>query len=369
MVYCYFIYPLVIKTLSKIRSIPVKKGDAKPFVSIVISAYNEAEVIQKTLENKLRLRYPQNKIEIIIVSDGSDDGTDEIINRNLRHNVTLIRQEPRQGKSAALNQAVLRAKGDIICFADANSIWDENALSYIVQNYADSTVGYVTGKMVYTSSTGNITGDGCSLYMKYENKLREFETQIGSIVGVDGGIDAIKKELYQTINPSLLPDLILPLKVIEKGSRVVYEPQAILKEEPLDNAQDEFKMRMRVSLRAFHALWHMRHLLNPIKYGLFSWQLFSHKLLRYFVWLFLLSALIANIILFNRGSLYNLLLFGQSIFYILVILGYVSEKLKIKSGKILTFPYYFLILNLSCAIAFIKFLKGQNTITWQPRKG
>ncbi|RPI79636.1 MAG: glycosyltransferase family 2 protein [Desulfobacteraceae bacterium] len=368
-VYCYLLYPVCVRAVGRLRPKSVNKRNREPFVSIIISAYNEARFIKRTLENKLSLRYPPNKMELIIVSDGSDDGTDEIIKSHLKPNIRFVRQEPRQGKSAALNRAVAQARGEIICFSDANSIWDENALFHMARNFADATVGYVTGKMIYSNSTGNPTGAGCGLYMKYENKLREWESGIGSIVGVDGGIDAIRSNLYETIDPSLLPDLILPLKVIEKGFRVVYEPKAVLREESLDNSQDEFKMRMRVSLRALHVLWRMRHLLNPFRYGLFSWQLLSHKWLRYFAWIFILSALITNVISFDRGLSYRFMLFGQSFFYAFAILGYASEKFKIKLGKISTFPYYFIVLNLSSAAAFLKFIKGQNMVTWQPRKG
>lgn len=355
--------------IKSFRTLSVQVSDIIPTVSIVISAYNEAGVIKKNIENKLNLNYPRNKLEIIVVSDASNDGTDEIVKGFTNGCVKLIRQEPRQGKTAALNRAVATARGEIICFADANSIWEENALIKIIQNFADKSVGYVTGKMVYVNSTGNIIGDGCDAYMKYENKLRELETQVGSIVGVDGGIDAVRKTLYEPMDPELLPDFILPLKVIEKGYRVIYEPEAILKEESLDNTKDEFKMRVRVILRSLHALSYMKHLLNPFRFKIFAWQLFSHKVLRYFVWAFILLTFIMNLFLFNYGQIYELMMYLQIIFYILVILGVISERRNYKLKKFTYIPYYFFLVNLSSAIAFIRFLKRDNTVIWQPRKG
>lgn len=356
-------------TIKKIHNLPVQISDITPTVSIIISAYNEARIIKKNIENKLKLNYPRNKLEIIVISDASNDGTDEIVREFTKHGVVLIQQTQRQGKTAALNKAVPIAKGEIICFADANSIWDENALIKIIRNFADSKVGYVTGKMVYVNSAGNIIGDGCDAYMKYENKLREFETQVGSIVGVDGGIDAVRRALYEPMNPDLLPDFVLPLKAIEKGYRVIYEPEAILKEESLSNTKDEFKMRVRVILRSLHALFYMKHLLNPLKFKIFAWQLLSHKVLRYFVWTFMLLVFIMNLFLFNYGQIYGLMMYLQIIFYILVILGVISEKRDFRIKKITYIPYYFFLVNLSSAVAFFKFLKGENTVIWQPRKG
>lgn len=367
--YCYALYPLTLMIISKFLTLSMQRSDITPTVSIIISAYNEAHVIKKNIENKLNLNYPYDKLEIIVVSDASIDGTDKIVREFIKDGVILIRQEPRQGKTSALNRAVTTAKGEIICFADANSIWDENSLNKIIRNFADTKVGYVTGKMVYVNSAGNIIGDGCNTYMRYENKLRELETRVGSIVGVDGGIDAVRKRLYEPMNPDLLPDFVLPLKVIEKGYRVIYEPEAILKEESLDNTKDEFKMRVRVILRSLHALWYMKHLLNPLKFKIFAWQLFSHKALRYFVWAFMLLVFIMNLFLFNYGQIYALMMYLQIIFYILVILGVISEKRDFRIKKITYIPYYFFLVNLSSAIAFIRFLKRDNTVIWQPRKG
>lgn len=368
--YCYILYPLSLRIISVFYKLPVRLLTNTPTVSIAISAYNEASVIKKNIENKLKLNYSaNNNLEIIVVSDASDDGTDEVVKEFIKDGVIFIRQEIRQGKTAALNKAVAVAKGEIICFADANSIWEENALIKIVRNFADISVGYVTGKMIYMNSDGNIIGDGCSSYMKYENKLRKLETQVGSIVGVDGGIDAVRKGLYEPMNPDLLPDFILPLKVIEKGYRVIYEPEAILKEVSLDNTRDEFKMRVRVILRSLHALWNMKHLLNPFKFKVFAWQLFSHKVLRYFVWLFMISAFVLNILLYNHRQLYRLMLYLQIIFYFVVVIGYIFEKKNQKINRITYIAYYFFLVNLSCAVAFFKFLRGQNTVIWQPRKG
>ena len=321
--YVYLGYPLLIAVIGSVRNRSIKKGAFEPEVTILISAYNEEENIEKTLKNKLLLDYPKGKLEVIVISDGSTDNTDMIVKSFKAEKVRLIRQEPRAGKTSALNLAVPEAGGEIVLFADANSMWDQNALRRIMDNFADPEVGYVTGKMIYVNPDGNPIGDGCTAYMRYENFLRSSETLAGSIVGVDGGIDAVRKKLYGPMKADQLPDFVLPMKVIEQGYRVVYEPKAILKEAALKDASDEYRMRVRVSLRSLWALRDMRHLLgftpshcpncrtshlpNFTPSFLYAWQLWSHKILRYLAFVFLIGAYLTNLILYKQGTLYSVL--------------------------------------------------------------
>ena len=170
--YVYLGYPLLIGVIGKIRNRRINKLGIEPEVTILIAAYNEEENIGSTLKNKLELGYPKDKLEIIVISDGSTDNTDEIVKRYESEKVRLIRQEPRAGKTSALNLAVPEAMGQIVLFSDANSLWDPHALRSLVANFADPEVGYVTGKMIYVNPDGNPTGDGCTAYMRYENFLR-----------------------------------------------------------------------------------------------------------------------------------------------------------------------------------------------------
>ncbi|MFW6148171.1 MAG: glycosyltransferase family 2 protein [Thermodesulfobacteriota bacterium] len=374
--YVYLGYPALIALLSLIKNRRVEKNPFEPIVSILISAYNEQDAIETTLKNKLDLDYPNEKLEVIVISDGSTDRTDEIVKKYEGKTVRLIRQEPRAGKTSALNMVVPEAKGELLVFSDANSIWARNALEKLMMNFADPRVGYVTGKMIYTDTSGNPIGDGCSAYMKYENQLRSWETRLGSIVGVDGGIDAVRKKLYQPMTPDQLPDFVLPLKVVEQGYRVVYEPHAILKEPPLTTGQDEYKMRVRVALRALWGMWDMRHLLTFSRSPslrlsrsiLFAWQLWSHKVLRYLCFLLLVIAYFSNLALWSEGAFYKLLFIIQTMAYAGAVLSPVLEKKDIRS-RLLYLLNYFALLNLASAHAFIKFLLGQKTVTWTPRKG
>ncbi|MFL1465508.1 glycosyltransferase family 2 protein [Marinobacter sp. HN1S83] len=373
LMYIYAGYPLLARMLAAFRPIPVNREDGyRPSVSIVIAAFNEAADIRATLENKLAQHYPSELLEILVVSDGSDDGTDDIVTTmagEARCPVHLVRQEPRQGKTSGLNLLIPRATGDIILFADANSHWDINAINYLVSNFADPDVGYVTGKMVYANQDGSLVGDGCSAYMKYENRLREYETQLGSIVGVDGGIDAMRKSLHQPLQADQLPDFVQPLKVVEQGYRVVYEPRALLKENTNDDSDSEFSMRVRVGLRALWALKDMAHLMNPLRFGLFALQMVSHKLLRYLAFIPLAMFTITTLALAPRGGFYSVCLFGLIALYGLGWVGRRNETPGQNLSFLYSAPYYFLLLNVASFKATLAFIKGEKKVVWNPRKG
>ncbi len=366
--YVYLGYPLIAFLLSFILNKQVKKASYEPMVTILIAAYNEEDDIEDTVKNKLNLNYPKEKLEIIVISDGSTDRTDQIVKGYEIQGVKLLRQEPRAGKTSALNMSVPQAKGDIIVFSDANSQYDKNTLTKLVVNFNDPDVGYVTGKMIYVNIDGSTIGDGCSAYMKYENILRDLETRLGSVVGVDGGVDAVRKKLYQPMNNDQLPDFVQPLKVVEQGYRVVYEPEALLQEQALKASSDEYRMRVRVSLRAMWALYDMRNLLTFSPSLIFSWQLLSHKVLRYLCFIFLLVAFFTNLTLWNEGVFYKLIFIIQCLSYLGALISPTLEK-KGYASKVLYLFNYFTLLNLASAHAFIKFIMRKKIVTWAPRKG
>lgn len=366
--YIYAGYPLLALVLGAIINRRIASADFEPNVSILIAAYNEEDSICATVKNKLAQDYPAENVEIIVISDESADKTDEIVNAIEDPRVRLLRQEPRAGKTSALNMAVPLARGEIIVFSDANSLYAPDALHKLVANFADNKVGYVSGKMIYANPDGTPIGEGCSAYMKYENRLRSIETRLGSIVGVDGGIDAIRKTLYRPLNADQLPDFVQPLKVVEQGYRVVYEPDALLWEHSLKDHGDEYRMRVRVSLRALWALFDMRQLLAPANNILFAWQLWSHKVLRYLCFLFMVGAYVSNALLVGCSLFYTVFFALQSGCYLVALLAPYLEKVGI-SWRAVTFARYFLLLNVAAAHAFGKFVLGKKQVMWTPRKG
>jgi cellulose synthase/poly-beta-1,6-N-acetylglucosamine synthase-like glycosyltransferase len=367
-IYIYVGYPLILRYLPKRTAITQAAINELPKVTVIIPAYNEAAVIQKTITNKLQQDYPAEKLEVLVVSDESEDETDALVQQIATQDprVHLIRQVPRQGKTSGLNLAIPKATGEIIIFSDANSHYQPDAISKLVECFTDPEVGYVTGKMVYVNEEGNVIGDGCSAYMKYENHLRSLESQVSSVVGVDGGIDAIRKSLYQPMNADQLPDFVLPLKVVTQGKRVVYCEGALLNEESLSNSQSEFRMRVRVSLRAYWAMWDMKHLFNPFKYGLFSLQITSHKLLRYLAFIPLFLVLVSNGLITGEGWFYQLTFITQVVFYSLAAFVSLNDGTK---NKWLAFANYFCLINIAAAMAFFKFIKREKIVIWKPRVG
>ncbi len=263
---------------------------------------------------------------------------------------------------------VARAAGEIVVFADANSMYRRDTVRRLVAPFADPQVGYVTGQMRYVNPDGSAVGDGCSAYMRYENWLRSQETRIGSIVGVDGGVDAVRRSLYQPMRPDQLPDLVLPLAVVEQHYRVVFAPQAIQHEDTLINESAEYRMRVRVALRAFWALRDKRSLLNPLRFPLFSWQLASHKLLRYLSFIPLGAAALLNWVLLPSGGIFAVLALVQCGAVLLACLELRGPQ-RLRGFGLARYCYYFLLLNWASAVAFARFLRGEKQVLWQPRAG
>jgi cellulose synthase/poly-beta-1,6-N-acetylglucosamine synthase-like glycosyltransferase len=369
--YIYVGYPACVFLLSAVCGRSPDQSPFEPTVTVVISAYNEEAEIEATVMNKLNQDYPLNRLKVLVVSDGSTDRTDEIVKSLMNvyaDRLMFLRQEPRQGKTQALNMAFQHLSSEVVVFADANSIYASNSIRVLVSNFSDPSVGYVTGQMVYGNPTATGIGAGSESYMSYENTLRMWESELGSIVGVDGGIDAIRRQCYIPMRPDQLPDFILPLNVVEQGYRVVYEPRAKVFERALSDPFQEFRMRVRVSLRAMWGLYDKRHLLNPFRFPLFAWQLMSHKVLRYGAFLPLTGLLLFNILTVSQGAFYAWSLAVQVAVYAVAMLGHFLRQSSGMESKLLS-PYYFVILNVACILAFWKFLTGQKMVLWKPRLG
>ncbi len=366
--YPYLVYPLLMIALGRLKPRPVHARPAEPTVTVLIPAYNEADVIRQTLENKLSQNYPREKLQILVVSDQSDDGTDDIVREFSSQGVQLLRRERRQGKAAGLNEAVRHATGEILVFSDGNSLFHPDAIRNLVANFADPDVGYATGALGFFSAEAGLSGDGASAYVRFENWLWRAETLAGSSIGVNGGVDAIRRELYCDVPIQLITDFVLPLTVIAGGRRVVFEPRALSREAPNAELRSEFRMRVRVALRALQGLSYMRRLLNPVKYPLTAFCLVSHKLVRYMAFVFLALALGSNLSLALQQDAYSLVLALHLGGYALGFSGIyaVGPRWLQKLGVV---PGYLLITYAAFAVGTYKFLRGESMATWRPRAG
>lgn len=362
-VFTYVGYSLVILLLSRVLRNPVRRAPFEPKVTYLITAYNEEKNIVAKLEQTLSLDYPRDKLEIIVASDGSTDRTDEIVEGFADRGVRLIRVEGRVGKTETQNRAVMQASGDVVIFSDATTRYERSAVRNLVRNYADSTVGAVSGRYEYFNPTGGAIGVGSILFWKYENFVKTLQTNIKTITGCCGCIYSVRRAAYQPLPADIISDLVEPLKVLEKGYRIVFEPEAIAFEETTDRTREEFRMRVRVVTRGMRGILYMKKLFNPLRYTFVSFQLFSHKVLRWFIPLFLLFALVSNVFLIGR-PFYDATLALQLTFYALALLGLLAEKRNVLAMP-LAIPLYFVTVNLAAVVAMYRIWKGHRAVTWE----
>ena len=291
LIYIYGGYLLSLKVLVLIRGArPIAQAPITPSLTLIISAYNEAAVIRKKIENALALDYPPDKREIVVISDASTDGTDEIVKEYASQGVRLRRQAQRRGKTAGLNAVVPGVRGDIVVFSDANAMYREDALRMLARNFADPRVGCATGEARYLAGSDAVADVGERLYWNYEIQIKRLETALGSTVGGDGAIYAIRKSLWQTLPDTAINDFLNPLQIVAAGWRAVYEPEAICFEETAGGTRAEYRRRVRIVSRSWRAVFQAHGVLNPLRVGMFAWSLLSHKVLRWLSGLFAVVA-------------------------------------------------------------------------------
>lgn len=362
--YIYVGYPAVAILLGRVMKRPVDKGEVVPSITVIISAFNEAAHIEQKIRNVLELEYPPGRIDVIVASDASTDGTDDLVASLGLPNVRLLRVEGRKGKTECQNVAATAATGEILVFTDATTQLEVRALTEMIRNFHDPAVGCVAGRLKYLASADDATGKGGTSYWNYEVMLRLAESALGSLIGVSGCLYAIRRCNYRAINPALISDFVIAMVVREQGLRTILEPDALCYEHTLDRPDRELSMRVRVGLRSLSALASQKRFLDPFRFGLFAWQLWSHKLLRYLSPVFWVVAFGANAALALQGR-YLWLMALQLLLVGAGLLGYVSTRMFSSSG-VLAKPYYFLLTNLASAVSLFRFARGDRVVTWTP---
>jgi len=362
-VYTYIGYPLFTLFLSLFVNNPVNKKGIEPAITFLITAYNEEKSIGKKLRNTLGLDYPRDKLEIIVASDGSTDKTDEIVKEFADRGVAINRVEGRVGKTETQNQTVKIAKGDIVIFSDATTDYRKDAIQKIVRNYNDPSVGAVSGRYEYVNPTGAPVGQGTILFWKYENFIKSRQTQIKTITGCCGCIYSLRRNLYEPLPRDIISDLVEPLKILEKGYRIAFEPEAVAYELTEEAVSDEFSMRVRVITRAMNGLAYVKTLLNPFKYPFVSYQLNSHKVFRWMIPFFLIVIFFSNLMLLDRGF-YWLTFILQIIFYLSAFFAWIMETFG-KKIKLLSIPLFFCVINLASLRAALNLFRNKKLTTWE----
>jgi len=337
-----------------------------PKVSFIIAAYNEEKVIKDKLDNTLALNYPDNDFEIIVVSDGSDDKTVDIVKSFSDSGVISLHEDARSGKTSALNRAVLNASGDILVFSDANNDFSSNAVVKLVKHFSDNAIGGVTGaKHIYTSeSRESAVGDG--LYWKYESFIKKAESRLGSITAADGEIVAIRKSLYKPVNPELInDDAAITFDIVRSGHRIIYEPEARSYEQASEDLYDDINVKIRMTAGGYQTIsYEWKYLFPPLNW--FSFSFISHKVLRWITPHLMLLTFITSMLLstlFSASIVYLFLLVAQLVFYLISLYGWNQRK----SGNMPTLiyiPMYFTVMNIALFMGFIRYISNNQGVNW-----
>jgi len=369
--YAYVGYPAILWLVSRFGKFREMNGAGQdthlPFVTMIVSAFNEEKVIGEKIENTLSLDYPSELLEIVVVSDGSSDRTGRIALEFANRGVVLRHYEGRIGKTACLNRTLPLTAGGIIVFSDANSTYEKGALRALVRPFQDSTVGFVTGWTRYGSSEDISTADSLGLYSKLELITKDLESRLGSCIGADGAIFAIRKELYLPLKDHDINDFVIPLSINLQGYRGVLQREAICFEQDAGSSKGEFYRQVRITNRTIRAIVNYRQLLNPFKFGVFSLELFSHKVCKFLVPPFMVALFVTNLLLAERGGVFLLALIAQGIFYLVASASALVSRTGLLS-RIAEAARTFVVVNAAIALAWIKYFQGETYTTWSPTK-
>ena len=360
-IYTYVGYPISIYILGLFFKKDIWKKKQFPYVTLIITAFNEEKRIRQKIENTLTIAYPKEKLQIIIASDGSTDNTNKIAEIYKKSGIELLALPKRGGKENAQKEALKISMGDVIVFTDVATILEPLSIEKIVSNFADPTVGCVSSEDRLVGMDGNPSGEG--FYVRYEMLLRKLESRMNSLVGLSGSFFAARKSVCQDFSNDMQSDFRTMLNSMKMGLRGISDPDVKGYYHDVSDSSREYDRKVRTVLRGLTVFFKNMEFLNILKYGIFSYQYFCHKLLRWLVPLFLIVAFATNLVLAVTSNIYLLLFLGQLFFYSIALWGL---KEKPKSGNLIKIPYYFLIVNASIVTAWWRYFRHQRVIMWTP---
>ncbi|MEG1660710.1 MAG: glycosyltransferase family 2 protein [Bacteroides sp.] len=380
--YTYLGYGMVLFLLVKIKEAlvkPVKRelpqAEALPDVTLFITAYNEEEVVDEKMENSLALDYPAEKLHVVWVTDGTNDGTNQRLRTRWAGKATVSFQPERQGKTAAMTRGMKEIKTPLVVFTDANTMLNRQAVKEMVRAFENPKVGCVAGeKRIAVQTHDGAAAGGEGIYWKYESTLKALDARLYSAVGAAGELFAVRKELFEEMErDTLLDDFILSLRIAMKGYLIAYCKEAYAIESGSADMGEEEKRKVRIAAGGLQSIWRLRALLNPLRYGMLSFQYTSHRVLRWSLTpllLFLLLPLNVALLLLSEGSgtaLYGTVLGGQVLFYLAALWGYRLAAQQLKN-KVFFIPYYFLFMNVSVFKGIGYLWKKQGSGAWEKSK-
>ena len=362
--YVYLAYPVLIYVLSLFYRKSLIGKYVYPTVSILVAAYNEASNVELKIQSLQGLDYPDQRFEVLIGSDGSTDATDEIIQRHVTERFKFFRRVKREGKPSMLNYLAAQATGEVLVFTDMRQRVDQGALKELLKYFSDPKVGSVSSALFYENENqNNKTGSGIGLYWKYEKFIRQCESRMGSMLGATGALYAIRRELLPQLPKDLiLDDVYIPMKIVEKGYRAIFDPKAKVFDRVFKDPKEEFLRKTRTLAGNYQLFYYLGELFNPLK-GKISWQFFSHKFLRLMVPFLLIAIFIANLYLLDI-SLYRFILSLQVVFYGCALLGQLVKK----KNSLFDVPYMFCVMNSAAVVGLYRFVANKQDVLWHKAK-
>ena len=377
--YAYIGYGILLFFLVRIKRMlglsktGIADPDYEPEVTLFVAAYNEKDYVDDKIKNSFSLEYPAEKVKHVWVTDGSDDGTPDILRKY--EGVDVYHKDERAGKIGAMNRGLEFVKTPIVIFSDGNTMLGHESIRRIVNMFSDPKVGCVSGeKRIYQKDKDSAAGTE-GIYWKYESTLKKWDAELYSVVGAAGELFAIRTDLYQHVErDTLLDDFIVSLRVAKKGYTIQYDPEAYAIETSSANVKEELKRKIRIAAGGIQSIVRMKELLNIFKYGTLSFQYISHRVLRWTLApIGLLLILILNAIIaassgfFNFNDIYVWIFWAQVVFYVAALLGWYLENKEIKV-KLLFVPYYFFIMNYAVYLGFGRYMKGKQDVKWERAK-
>lgn len=359
--YTYVGYPIILLILGLFRrGRHVHRDHEPPSVCLIISAFNEENVIRHKIENSLELRYPRRLLRIVVASDGSDDGTVGIVNEYAGRGVNVVHHTERRGKSAMLNDVITGVTEDVVVFTDANSLFAPDAVERLTVHFADPQTGCVVGKLRYIDGDVSPVGRGESIYWRYEAVLSRLESRLRSVLVANGSIFAIRRELFRELYPDVANDLQIPADVAMQKRGVVYEPNAVATEQTAMHWHEEFDRKTRIILRGLTGFFVLRDRIR----GFRRWQFVSRKLLRWMVGVFASIAFVANTLIADQSLFYTGLLAFHVAFYFTAMVGWMKRGDR-TPNRFLYIPFYFTMVNSAALIAMARFVGGRRQQVWE----
>ena len=362
--YAWVGYPVLLRVLGGFARRRRTRRASHPSMSVIIAAYNEAACIRAKIESTLRQRYPERRLEVIVVSDGSTDVTDAIVTSHPDPRVRLIRQEPRAGKSPALNRGAVAARGEVLVFTDANALFAPEALARLAAPFADPRVGLVSGQGLYAGADGDARAVS-SGYVRYEAALKAGESALGFLASADGAIYAMRRTLYRDLAAAEVNDLLHPIHAALAGFESRFEPAAFTVEPPSHDGSQEFRRHVRIVAQGMHLLRRWLPALVAARRWRAVWMLLSHRAMRWLNTPALATMLAASVWLAPQADVYRAALAAQVAFYGVALAGWLGERAGRGLGR-LAIPYYFCLVSAAGLAGFARFVRGRAEAVWAP---